>query len=83
MTSGTSDKVKLKPVFIISKISKNIDQVLLFSSGIIDHVITILITRLFIAVSKTPSAQWNSHCAEQTFTREKIILNAILAQGFD
>ena len=56
---------------------------LLFSSGLIDHVITILTTCLFIVVGKKPSAQCNGQWAEPKFTWENIILNDILALGFD
>ena len=56
---------------------------LLFSSGRIDHLITILTMWLFIVVGKKPPAQCNVHWAEPTFSWEKSILNDILALGFE
>ena len=56
---------------------------LLFSSGIIDHVITILTAWLFIVVGKKPSAQCNVHWAEPTFSWEKNILMPRLHLPYD
>ena len=59
---------------------------LLFSSGLIDHVITILTTWLFIVVGKKTSAQSVNAMAielSKHLREKKIILNDFLAPVFD
>ena len=55
---------------------------LLFSSGLIDHVITILTTWLFIVVGKIPLSAMSIELS-QHLREKKRVLSDILALDFD